>query len=307
MSKNRIPLDVPLSFDDLELIVAAAYQAPFGFAIWEGDPKNPLICNLKLKFINLAGAQPSGKTPAALVNHYMSAALPETVGTVLESTIREVLQRGGHGQVLVRTLQPEQKVRSYRNRISLIGEGVVLATFDEVTDQMLLEREHKVERRTNLATRAYFDDVFGELVQEQKLEGGHIGMIFIDLDKFKSINDTYGHICGDEILAEVARRLRMIDPQPRLIARWGGDEFAVLTRWDAKQNREYADKILEAFEEPVTWGADTIQVRMSIGLTTSVADEPVNPRRIVIEVDTAMYEAKHQGGGIVVEAPARKA
>lgn len=301
MGKIRIPLDVPLSFGDLEIIVAAAYRAPFGFAIWQGDPEEPLASQLVLKFINEAGAVPSGKSPSQLVNKPLETALPEVVGTALESGIREVLQRGGESQVLVRTVQPGQSVRTFKNKIASIAEGLVLATFDEITEQVLLEREFKVERRTNLATRAYFDDVFEELAQEHLVDDGHVGMLFIDLDKFKWINDTYGHICGDEILAEVARRLRMLDPAPRLIARWGGDEFAILTRWDAQRNRELAALILNSFTEPVVWGAEKIQVRISIGIATSEGTQKINPREFMVAVDKAMYEAKRQGGGVFHE------
>lgn len=301
MGRNRIPLNVPLSFDDLEIIVAAAYKAPFGFAIWQGDFEQPLTTDLVLKFINVAGAVPTGKEPAELVNKPMSNALPEVVGTALETSIREILQRGGESQVLVRTAQPGQEVRTFKNKVALVAEGLVLATFDEITEQVLLEREFKVERRTHLATRAYFDDIFEELVQEHVAEDGYVGMLFIDLDKFKWINDTYGHICGDEILSEVARRLRMIEPQPRLIARWGGDEFAILTRWGAAENRELATTILKAFEEPVQWGKEKIQVHISIGIATSNKNDVVIPRTFMVAVDQAMYEAKRQGGGVFKE------
>jgi diguanylate cyclase (GGDEF)-like protein len=302
MGKNRIPLNIPLSFDDIEIIVAAAYKAPFGFAVWQGDPDAAQTTELTLKFINEAGAVASPKEPADLINRPMSQALPEVVGTPLETGIREILQRGGESQVLVRTAQPGEEVRTFKNKIARIADDLVLATFDEITEQVLLEREFKVERRTNLATRAYFDDVFEELVRDHQKVGGSVGLLFIDLDKFKLINDTFGHICGDEILSEVARRLRMLDPQPRLIARWGGDEFAILTRWGAEQNRELAETVLNAFKEPVVWGKEKIQVHISVGVTTSEGVEKINPRLFMLAVDTAMYKAKHQGGGIFQEA-----
>lgn len=301
MGMNRIPLDVPLTFDDLEIIVAAANKAPFGFAIWQGDPSQATTSDLTLKFINIIGATPSGKGPADLINKPMPQALPEVVGTPLETSIREILQRGGQSQVLVRTVQPGESARVFKNKIVSISEGLVLATFDEITEQVLLEREFKVERRTQLATRAYFDDVFGDMVEDHLKNDGHVGMLFIDLDKFKEINDAHGHICGDEVLAEVARRLRMIEPQPGLIARWGGDEFAILTRWPAEKNKHLAEAILQAFVEPVLWGKEIIPVRLSIGIATSKQGVPVNPREFIVAVDQAMYEAKKHGGGIYLE------
>jgi diguanylate cyclase (GGDEF)-like protein len=108
-------------------------------------------------------------------------------------------------------------------------------------------------------------------------------------------------ICGDEILAEVARRLRMIEPAPRLIARWGGDEFAILTRWDAAKNRELATTILKTFEDPISWGAERIQVQISIGIATSSGAQKIVPREFMVAVDLAMYQAKRLGGGIYHE------
>lgn len=301
MGMNRIPPDVFLTFDDLEIIVAAASKAPFGFAIWQGEPEEALETQLTLKFINEVGATPTGKTPAQLINKPIAESLPEVIGTALETGIREILQRGGQTAVMVRTVQPNQDIRVYKNKLVSVSAGLVLATFEEVTEQVLLEREFRIERRTQLATRAYFDDVFREMVDDHEKNDGHVGMLFIDLDKFKLINDTYGHICGDELLAEVARRLRMIEPVPGLIARWGGDEFAILTRWESEKNIELAQKILAAFREPVIWGKETIPVKLSIGIATSNKGEPVNPREFMVAVDQAMYEAKKQGGGIYLE------
>ncbi len=177
----------------------------------------------------------------------------------------------------------------------------MLATFEEITHEVFLEREHQVERRTNLATLSYFDDVFKKVMLQHDGDSDPVGMLFIDMDKFKLINDTYGHICGDEILAESARRLRMLEPQPLLIARWGGDEFAIITRWDSQRNREFANLILKAFEKPIIWGKEIVQVNLSIGVATSAPGEALNARKFLIAVDHAMYQAKELGGGLFIE------
>lgn len=306
MGKSKIALDIPLTAEDLEIIAAATLKAPFGFAVWQGDANQAATSDLILKFINIIGAAPSGKGPSGLINKPMPQALPEVVGTPLETSIREILQRGGQSQVLVRTVQPGESARVFKNKVVSISEGLVLATFDEITEQVLLEREFKVERRTQLATRAYFDDVFRDMVEDHHKNDGYVGMLFIDLDKFKEINDAHGHICGDEVLAEVARRLRMIEPKPGLIARWGGDEFAILTRWPAEKNKHLAEAILQAFVAPVLWGTEVIPVRLSIGIATSERGVPVNPREFIVAVDQAMYLAKRKGGGVFLEvAPAK--
>jgi diguanylate cyclase (GGDEF)-like protein len=281
--------------DDKDVVFAAALKAPFGIAVWQGLSRTG---ELTLRFINQLGAGATGKPAESLFNLPMQQALPEVAGTPLETTIREVLQNGGEGQVLVRTAQPGQEVRTFRNKVTRISNNLVLATFDEVTEQVILEREYKVERRTSLATRAYFDDVFEELVEDHAVNDGSVGLLFIDLDKFKWINDTYGHICGDEILTEVARRLRLINPQPKLIARWGGDEFAILTRGSAAENRELAEKIISALSTPVIWGKERIKVNISIGIVTSNGEGKLNPRKFMMAVDRAMYEAKQAGGNL---------
>jgi diguanylate cyclase (GGDEF)-like protein/PAS domain S-box-containing protein len=133
------------------------------------------------------------------------------------------------------------------------------------------------------------------------LERHRTGVIFIDLDDFKAINDTYGHQAGDQLLREVARRLRAAVRPDDLVARLAGDEFAILCeRVDNPETVErLAQRILTAIGEPVTLGEVTVRISASAGVAISHADL-TDPDRLLNASDIAMYTAKRDGTGLCV-------
>lgn len=292
-----------LSDDDLTLLFEGIYKAPIGFALFAlagTDTKNsPLI----LKYINELGAKAVQRSPEALVDKPLSEAIPEAVGGPFDLGIRETFATGKPNEVIIHDGVEEGQLTTYRLKMLPLAQGLVLSTLIEVTNETILEREYRIERRTNLASRAYFDDVLHNSLQTHIERGVPVGILYIDLDKFKYVNDTYGHICGDELLTNLAQRLRSLQPQPLLIARWGGDEFAVITEWDREKNLEFAQSVLDEVAQPFLWGEQVIHIDMSVGVLTLPADQNAHVRQLMIAVDKAMYDAKHQGGGKIVEAP----
>lgn len=289
-----------ISVDAKDKVLEAIALAPFGVAIWESKAPEDFSSELTLIFINDKGAHPSGKTPKQLSNREMSESLPELIGTSLDYAIRESMVRQNETEVLVRTIpKPDEGERVFRNTIIPIKPGLVLATFTEVTKETILERDYRTERRTGLATRAYFDDMLHQLFLNQIADKQSFGILFMDIDKFKEINDEHGHICGDEILSEAARRLRLITPAPALIARWGGDEFAILTTWGERENKHLADAVVESFTAPFLWGEKKLQIKISVGCLTKSSDHNVDFRVAMSLVDGAMYRAKLAGGNRV--------
>ncbi|NJC66261.1 GGDEF domain-containing protein [Planosporangium flavigriseum] len=117
-------------------------------------------------------------------------------------------------------------------------------------------------------------------------------LLFIDLDGFKGINDSLGHSAGDELLAVVAARLRGRNRPGDLVARLGGDEFVVLARGmeDQVQLHKLAERIREAFDEPVTIAGTSLQVRLSVDGTLYTAGE--RSEDVLNRADSAMYRVK---------------
>ena len=149
---------------------------------------------------------------------------------------------------------------------------------------------------TDLANRSLFvNQVKDSLARDQ----GQIAVLFIDLDDFKTVNDTLGHAVGDELLMAIARRLRGCVLPTDVLARLGGDEFAILLQQvgdAADAGQAVADRIVHALNQPVAAGDKRIPVNVSIGIATGRpgiehADE------VIRNADVAMYHAKRLGKG----------
>ena len=123
----------------------------------------------------------------------------------------------------------------------------------------------------------------------------HAGVLFLDLDGFKAVNDELGHGAGDELLVRVADRLRTCVREGDTVARFGGDEFVILVR-DAHADRlatEVASRVLERLGQPFTVGGHTVEVGVSIGIALAGADQSADT--VLREADAAMYLAKDHG------------
>ena len=124
-----------------------------------------------------------------------------------------------------------------------------------------------------------------------------MGVLFLDVDGFKQINDRYGHGAGDEFLREVPERLRSALRADDTVARLGGDEFVILLEDCGGEvgALQVAERVLQAFEKPFTLGEETLALRVSMGIAvTETADESAD--QMLTNADVAMYRAKHAGG-----------
>src|SRR5436190_6568037 len=148
---------------------------------------------------------------------------------------------------------------------------------------------------TDLANRSLFTNRVKEA-----LDGGsnEVAVLFIDLDDFKTFNDSFGHAAGDELLTAVATRLRDSVRPGDTIARLGGDEFAVMVHESGHAREDgilVAERIMRAFEEPVEAASETISVHLSIGIATTQDSDHAD--ELIRNADLAMYEAKESGKG----------
>ena len=149
---------------------------------------------------------------------------------------------------------------------------------------------------TGLANRRTFLDHLEAAYRARNRDKSELAVLFLDLDGFKDINDTLGHAAGDALLVEVAARLKRTVRQDDLVARFGGDEFAVLQSniKSAADAGTLAEKIGEAIAEPYVIGHDDVAVTASIGIaqTTSSASGPTD---LMVQADLALYRAKDDG------------
>ncbi len=150
---------------------------------------------------------------------------------------------------------------------------------------------------TGLPNRTLLMDRLTQSIASARRDGSQIGLLLLDLDHFKHINDSLGHFVGDALLEEVARRLRGVLRESDTPARLGGDEFVVAARLEKPGDAEIlAQRILEAFRPVAKVGRHDLHIGSSIGIALYPGDGD-NPAALLQAADTAMYQAKKKGRG----------
>ncbi len=181
----------------------------------------------------------------------------------------------------------------------LIG-GVI--TFRDVTEQTHrtseLEKLAQFDELTGLANRSLFLEQLSRAIGRAQRKGAPLAALFIDLDRFKSVNDTLGHDIGDALLIKVADRLRNNVRIGDFTGRWGGDEFVVCLEdfGEAGNAAAAAQKLLLVLSEKYQIGHSEVYATPSIGIAL-YPDSGDTAERMVKAADVAMYEAKKRGGG----------
>ena len=127
--------------------------------------------------------------------------------------------------------------------------------------------------------------------------GDRVCVLFIDLDRFKNVNDTLGHLMGDELLKAVADRLRATLRKPDLVARLGGDEFVILqiTPQPAQAAADLASRIIASLSAPFVLQGHILEIGASVGIAVS-RDGPEEIGALLARADTALYQQKAAGG-----------
>ncbi|MCA9266373.1 MAG: diguanylate cyclase, partial [Planctomycetales bacterium] len=177
----------------------------------------------------------------------------------------------------------------------------IIALFSDISElhksRELLRKQVLHDSLTGLPNRRYFRDRVAEAVRRSSTQGKRFAIAFLDLDDFKDVNDTLGHNIGDELLRIVARRIRSTLRDDCFVARFGGDEFAVLIPdIDAGRQRvrNIAARISRVLQEPFRIGDAEAFVGVSIG-TTVYPDHTSDPDELLRNADVAMYAAKSAG------------
>jgi diguanylate cyclase (GGDEF)-like protein/PAS domain S-box-containing protein len=183
--------------------------------------------------------------------------------------------------------------------LTLSGERVH-TTLVDISDRKRAEEQIEFHAYhdvlTHLPNRKLFTDRLGQSITHARRSGKPLAVMFVDLDHFKSINDTLGHTGGDELLLEMSRRLLACTRDDDTVARLGGDEFTIILS-DLRHPEDaatVAEKILATVQQPMTIGGMTVEVSASIGIAIYPTDG-ADIDSMLRNADSAMYRAKESG------------
>jgi diguanylate cyclase (GGDEF)-like protein/PAS domain S-box-containing protein len=152
---------------------------------------------------------------------------------------------------------------------------------------------------THLANRALFNERVRHAVARSLREGMGMAVLFVDLDDFKTVNDSLGHAVGDRVLLEVAQRISGSVRAADTAARFGGDEFAILLEdvQDMQTAVETGERILDSLSRPLGLDESHLVIRASLGISIAEPGHPIDADELIRNADAAMYIAKSDGKG----------
>ncbi len=266
------------------------------------------------EYFRIAGFTPRSFVPTiegnlALVHPEDRADIAErfrsfATGTVVEFEYRLVRQDGA-----VRFIQQRAESLAEATGRPARWSGVI----HDVTEQRQLERQlvHQAfhDALTGLPNRALFHDRLGQALARARRDGWPCAVLFLDLDRFKDVNDTLGHDAGDRLLVAVATRLRGGLRDGDTLARLGGDEFVVLLEdvADVGDATRTVTRLLAALTPPLALDGREYRLTASVGIALGRVDH-ARPEEVVRDADIALYRAKEGGrAGYAVFDPAMQA
>jgi diguanylate cyclase (GGDEF)-like protein/PAS domain S-box-containing protein len=271
--------------------------------------------------IGIAIVSPEGKW--LKVNKALSGILDYTEEEFLAADFQSMLFKEDLGETLIKlhelssgkisTCQLEQRYLNKSGEVVWVSWSVstvsdhtterpnLIFQIQDITDKKLAEQQlhYKAthDALTGLPNRAFFMTRLEQALQRAKENPAHkVSVLFIDLDRFKIINDSLGHQVGDELLIGIARRLRECLRPNDMVARLGGDEFTILVegKYESFEVVSVAERIREKFLIPFDLSGNEIFSSASIGIL-HVGENHTNPEDIMRDADIAMYQAKRMG------------
>ncbi len=227
--------------------------------------------------------------------------------------VREAVRQGCKAPIILLTGQDSRKTdidAMAAGAVDYLVKGTITASQLERSIRYSIGRklvEERLERLgfedglTGLQTRAPFQQHLEQTVRLARREHRTFAVTMIDLDGFKSINDTHGHAAGDLVLAEIAKRVKSVLRASDVIARIGGDEFAAVlpTTGTVEGAAVVARKLVDIATRPVALEHGEVKVGLSVGMAIFPVDGAA-PDAVLKRADEAMYQAKRTGGGYAI-------
>ncbi|MGE8388832.1 MAG: putative bifunctional diguanylate cyclase/phosphodiesterase [Pseudomonas sp.] len=171
--------------------------------------------------------------------------------------------------------------------------GVLLSQLDQA--RASLQQAAHYDALTNLVNRRGFNQVFAERLAELDASENRLAVMFLDIDHFKRINDSLGHHAGDELLKVIASHIKAATRSQDLVARFGGDEFCVVTTLQGPDEaRHLAQRIMQRMKDPIDLGGRRMVMTTSIGISI-YPDDGLTAEELLKHADLALYQSKGSG------------
>jgi diguanylate cyclase (GGDEF)-like protein/PAS domain S-box-containing protein len=292
--------------------VAAQQQATQAFlvTVLENLPIPVIVCEvptLRCVLMNPAFEHLLHINRADMIGHTPSEIWPSEFGTRVEQIDHTLIASGG--------MQVEQDIPIFAHtererltnitRLAIPGPDgkpqYIIKLIEDITERRRSERrlQHmaQYDSLTELANRTLFAERLAEALIKAGEAKRPVGLLALDLDRFKEVNDTLGHAAGDILLCTLARRLQRCLRDGDTLARLGGDEFAVIQchTKSLKDAESLAKRLLACVQEPVDIDGQKVFVGLSAGITLS--DQTVTAAELIQQADLALYDAKQSGRG----------
>ncbi len=219
--------------------------------------------------------------------NYTATDLHSTNGTFInDRQIDEAMIRAG------------DRIRMGNHILKFLSADDIEAQYHE-TAYMLMT----TDGLTSVYNKRYLLDILEHELARSRRHRRPLSLLMIDIDDFKSVNDTYGHLAGDEVLQELCRRVRSVLSEDEIFARFGGEEFAVVM---GEATAEYARKVAQRLRETVeqqTFGSGgrKIPLTVSIGIAETRGEREMTPSELIEQADVKLYEAKNSGRNCIVD------
>jgi len=228
----------------------------------------------------------------------------------LESDVLPTLRRDGvwSGEMMLKNRAGDDVPVAVTLQVHRVqgGDTEIISTIahdisELKSTQSQLEHQATHDPLTGLPNRPLFQELGEQALARSDRYGTTVAVLFLDLDRFKPVNDSFGHSAGDELLVQIAARLRTSVRRGDVVARFGGDEFVVLCEHPAGQSEmhELARRLIDALSEPVEISGTTASVGASIGIAIGGGGR-VTIDTLIRDADAALYQAKEDGRGRAV-------
>ncbi len=253
-----------------------------GYEVCERLKSNPKTAHIPIVFLSAAD-EVTDKVQGFKVGGADYITKPFYLEEVLTRVQYQITTIAIQQTILQLNTQLEERVRERTQQLEIVNSQLSKMAFHDPL--------------TQLPNRALLMARLGEEMEQQKTDPGYqLAVLYLDCDRFKTVNDSLGHLAGDELLVAISQRLQSALRPEDLLSRLGGDEFVVLLTkiTDPHTVTQIAERILSRFASPFRIGEQDVFASFSIGIVSNCSTYR-NPEKLLGDADTAMYKAKSSG------------